>query len=172
MIIEIKENQPRILISRTGIQEYIFSTMSWRTIAPIGTGNSYFTCIQIPETTGKILAVGDQYSTYRIPVIFDVTNNRSVPANHQVFQRFAPTLVKTIIFKSNVFLPVEHTSYNRVFKISSTFLIPPPSTPTPKTFPFALILWRLGYHLWTLNTLSQVTGYPNYRVSIHEKPAM
>ena len=112
-IIEIKENQPRILISRTGIQEYIFSTMSWRTIAPIGTWNSYFTCIQIPETSGKILAVGDQYSTYRIPVIFDVTNNRSVPANHQVFQRFAPTLVKTIIFKSNVFLPVEHRSYNR-----------------------------------------------------------
>ena len=31
----------------------------------------------------------------------------------------------------------------------------------------ALILWQLGYGLRTLNTLSQVTGYPNYRVSIN-----
>ena len=31
----------------------------------------------------------------------------------------------------------------------------------------ALILWQLGYGLRTLNTLSQVTGYPNYRVNIH-----
>ena len=94
MFREISENQPRILISRTGIQEYIFSTMSWRTIAPIGPGYDYFTCTQIPETTGKILAVGDLSSTTRIPEIFDVTNNISVPANHQIFQRFFPTLVK------------------------------------------------------------------------------
>ena len=26
---------------------------------------------------------------------------------------------------------------------------------------------RLGYGLWTLNTLSQVTGYPSWRVSIY-----
>ena len=29
------------------------------------------------------------------------------------------------------------------------------------------ILLQLGYGLRTLNTLSQVTGYPNYRVSIY-----
>ena len=29
----------------------------------------------------------------------------------------------------------------------------------------ALILWQLGYDLRTLNTLSQVMGYPNYGVS-------
>ena len=38
-----------------------------------------------------------------------------------------------------------------------------------KILTIALILWRLGYSLRTLNTLSQVTGYPNYRVSIYLK---
>ena len=36
---------------------------------------------------------------------------------------------------------------------------------TYKILTFALILWGLGYGLRTLNTLSQVMGYPNYRVS-------
>ena len=36
-----------------------------------------------------------------------------------------------------------------------------------KILTIALILWRLGYGLWTLNTLSQVTGYPNNRISIN-----
>ena len=33
----------------------------------------------------------------------------------------------------------------------------------------ALILWRLGNGLRTLNTLSQLVGYPNFRVSIYIK---
>ena len=34
----------------------------------------------------------------------------------------------------------------------------------------ALFLYRLGNGLRTLNTLSQGTGYPSYRVSIHKFP--
>ena len=36
-----------------------------------------------------------------------------------------------------------------------------------KILTIALILWRLGYVLRTLNTLSQVMGYSNYRVSLY-----
>ena len=35
------------------------------------------------------------------------------------------------------------------------------------TLTIALILYGLGIGLRTLHTLFQVTGYPNYRVSIH-----
>ena len=37
-----------------------------------------------------------------------------------------------------------------------------------KILTIALILWQLGYRLRTLKTLSQVTGFPNYRVSINQ----
>ena len=37
------------------------------------------------------------------------------------------------IFIRALFIPVEHRSYNRVFKISSTFLIPPSPETSPKT---------------------------------------
>ena len=36
-----------------------------------------------------------------------------------------------------------------------------------KILTIALILWRLGYSLRTSNTLSHVTRYLNYRISIH-----
>ena len=54
--------------------------------------------------------------------------------------RYKTIFSENVIPSAGLFLPVEHRSYNRVFKISCEILSPPPHpanppTPTPKTYP-------------------------------------
>ena len=76
------------------MQQYNFTSKSWRTIGPIGQGFFFFGCAYFFKSKGKIWAVGDEASATLSPVMFDAIKNSFVVGKHQTVQRFGATLVK------------------------------------------------------------------------------
>ena len=75
------------------MQQYNFTSKSWRTIGPIGQGFFYFGCAYFLKSDGLIFAVGDEASAISSPVMFDAIRNSFVHTKHQTVQRFGATLV-------------------------------------------------------------------------------
>ena len=82
-----------IMIYRNGVQQFEFTSKSWKTLVNLGPGYLNFGCLLNPGIKYTILRTGDDLTSPLDPSILNVPGNVVKSANHQTYQRWGCSVV-------------------------------------------------------------------------------